>query len=42
MNDINDKLFEKALENGITRDEMYHNYKFEIFDIVDMEYEKKH
>lgn len=42
MNDINDKLYEKAVEVGISKDEYFHKYKFDIFDIKDMEYEKAH
>ena len=42
MNDINDKLYEKAVEVGISKDEYFHKYKFDIFDIKDMQYEKKH
>jgi|APSaa5957512535_1039671.scaffolds.fasta_scaffold106219_1 hypothetical protein len=36
MNDINDKLYEKAVEVGISKDEYFHKYKFDIFDIKDM------
>lgn len=42
MEDINKKLYEKAIDIGISKNEYYHKYKFNIFDIKDMEYEKKH
>jgi ACT domain-containing protein len=42
MEDINKKLYAKAVDIGISKDEYYHKYKFDIFDIKDMEYEKKH
>lgn len=42
MEEINKKLYSKAIEVGISKDEYYHKYKFNIFDIKDMEYEKKH
>jgi len=41
MEDINKKLYSKAVEVGISKDEYFHKYKFNIFDITDMEYEKK-
>ena len=42
MEAINDKLYEKAVEVGISKDEYFHKYKFDIFDIKDMKYEKQH
>jgi hypothetical protein len=42
MEHINQKLFEKAVDLGISKDEYYHKYKFDIFNIKDMEYEKNH
>jgi ACT domain-containing protein len=42
MEDINKKLYAKAVDIGISKDEYYHKYKFDIFNIKDMEYEKKH
>ena len=42
MEQINKKLYEKAVDLGISKDEYYHKYKFDIFDIKDMEYEKAH
>lgn len=40
MAEINDKLYEKAVEVGITKEEYLHKYKFNIFDIQDMSFEK--
>jgi hypothetical protein len=42
MEDINKKLLNKAVDIGISKDEYFHKYKFNIFDITDMKYEKKH
>jgi len=42
MEEINKKLFEKAADVGISKAEYLHKYKFNIFDITDMAYEKKH
>tara|TARA_B110000285_G_C14929527_1_gene516654 strand:+ start:257 stop:499 length:243 start_codon:yes stop_codon:yes gene_type:complete len=42
MEDINKKLYAKAVDIGISKDEYFHKYKFDIFNIKDMEYEKKH
>lgn len=42
MQEINDKLYEKAVENGISKEAFYHDYQFQIFDITDMAYEKDH
>ena len=37
MKQINEKLFKKAVENGITVDELEHKYDFDLFDIKDMQ-----
>jgi len=28
--------------NGVTKEKLYHQYNFQLFDIKDMEYEKLH
>ena len=39
MTIINQNLYEKAVQNGITKEEYFHDYKFELFNIVDMHYD---
>ena len=40
MDVINKNIYQKAVENGITKADYFNNYKFDLFEIVDMKDDK--